>query len=74
MSGSHSIGHRLSFDGALCTVRWVGDVPGTSGTWLGVEWDDQARGKHDGSHKGVRYFTCIYSFTFSYSLAHLTIF
>ncbi|KAI0466470.1 Thioesterase/thiol ester dehydrase-isomerase [Xylaria cf. heliscus] len=53
-----SVGDRLSFDGATCTVRYVGEVAGTSGTWLGVEWDDAARGKHDGSHKGARYFTC----------------
>ena len=27
------------------------------GEWLGVEWDDPTRGKHDGSHQGKRYFT-----------------
>ncbi|RYP54352.1 hypothetical protein DL768_000926 [Monosporascus sp. mg162] len=52
------VGDRLSFDGAVCTVRYVGEVAGTSGSWLGVEWDDPSRGKHDGSHNGVRYFTC----------------
>ncbi|XXG93873.1 hypothetical protein Hte_000122 [Hypoxylon texense] len=52
------LGDRLSYDGAVCTVRFVGEVSGTSGSWLGVEWDDPTRGKHDGSHKGVRYFTC----------------
>ncbi|KAK1844799.1 CAP-Gly domain-containing protein [Colletotrichum chrysophilum] len=36
-----------------------GPVTGTSGTWLGVEWDDTGRGKHDGQHKDVRYFTCL---------------
>ncbi|KAI0385801.1 Thioesterase/thiol ester dehydrase-isomerase [Hypomontagnella monticulosa] len=52
------IGDRLSYDGAVCTVRYIGEVEGTSGVWLGVEWDDPARGKHYGSHKGIRYFTC----------------
>ncbi|EPE08919.1 tubulin-specific chaperone e [Ophiostoma piceae UAMH 11346] len=54
------VGQRLSYDGALCTVRYVGEVAGTAsgGTWLGVEWDDPTRGKHDGVHKGVRYFSC----------------
>ncbi|KAF4983487.1 hypothetical protein FZEAL_1110 [Fusarium zealandicum] len=52
------VGQRISYDGALCTVRFIGEVAGTTGTWLGVEWDDSARGKHNGSHKGVRYFTC----------------
>ncbi|KAM5380213.1 hypothetical protein ACJZ2D_003664 [Fusarium nematophilum] len=58
MTTSHRIGQRISYDGALCTVRFIGSVAGTTGTWLGVEWDDSARGKHDGCHKGVRYFTC----------------
>lgn len=55
----HGVGQRISFDGALCTVRYVGPVKSTSGSWLGVEWDDPVRGKHDGSHKDVRYFTCL---------------
>lgn len=55
----HQIGQRLSYDGVLCTVRFIGAVTGTTGTWLGVEWDDASRGKHDGSHKGVRYFSCL---------------
>ncbi|RFU80904.1 tubulin-specific chaperone e [Trichoderma arundinaceum] len=59
MSQNHHIGQRISYDGAPCTVRYVGGVAGTTGGWLGVEWDDAARGKHDGSHKGTRYFTCI---------------
>ncbi|KAJ5884242.1 hypothetical protein N7504_011814 [Penicillium tannophilum] len=57
MSGS-DIGQRRSFDGQLCTIRYVGGVQGTTGDWLGVEWDDPTRGKHAGEHKGVRYFTC----------------
>ncbi|KAK1755181.1 hypothetical protein QBC47DRAFT_323971 [Echria macrotheca] len=52
------IGQRRSYDGALCTVRYTGEVAGTSGSWLGVEWDDGSRGKHDGQHNGVRYFSC----------------
>ncbi|KAI1336840.1 Thioesterase/thiol ester dehydrase-isomerase [Xylariaceae sp. FL0016] len=53
------VGDRLSYDGAICTVRYVGQVSGTTGSWLGVEWDDQGRGKHDGAHKGTRYFSCL---------------
>ncbi|KAJ6826854.1 tubulin-folding cofactor E [Iris pallida] len=37
------------------TVRYVGQVEGYSGLWVGVEWDD-GEGKHDGSVNGVRYF------------------
>ncbi|GAB1310154.1 hypothetical protein MFIFM68171_00364 [Madurella fahalii] len=58
MSPIAQIGQRRSYDGALCTVRYIGEVVGTTGTWLGVEWDDPERGKHDGQHKGVRYFSC----------------
>lgn len=60
MSHKFYIGDRLSFDGALCTVRYIGNVEGTKGDWLGVEWDDTFRGKHSGEHKGKRYFTCNY--------------
>lgn len=41
------------------TVRYVGPVDGHEGiTWVGVEWHDPSRGKHDGSIGGKRYFTC----------------
>ncbi|KZS89988.1 RNI-like protein, partial [Sistotremastrum niveocremeum HHB9708] len=48
------LGARLNHNGSLGTVRYVGAVEGTTGTWLGVEWDDPARGKHSGKE----YFTC----------------
>ncbi|GLA50382.1 hypothetical protein AnigIFM63604_006437 [Aspergillus niger] len=57
MQAAH-VGQRRSYAGDLCTVRYVGTVEGTSGEWLGVEWDDPTRGKHSGEHRGVRYFTC----------------
>ncbi|KZF26408.1 putative tubulin-specific chaperone [Xylona heveae TC161] len=58
MDADFHLGQRLSFDGALCTVRYTGEVKGTSGRWLGVEWDDVGRGKHSGEHGGIRYFEC----------------
>lgn len=58
MNTAYSVGQRRSFNGALCTIRYVGNVNGTAGEWLGVEWDDETRGKHSGEHGGVRYFTC----------------
>lgn len=61
MAAAFHPGKRLSFNGDLCTVRYVGQVQGTKGEWLGVEWDDPTRGKHDGSHAGVRYFECMAS-------------
>ncbi|RVX71755.1 hypothetical protein B0A52_03939 [Exophiala mesophila] len=55
----HYINQRLSFNDAPCTVRWIGTLPKTTGTWLGVEWDDVSRGKHDGTYDGRRIFRCI---------------
>ncbi|XP_054460058.1 tubulin-specific chaperone E [Anoplopoma fimbria] len=53
-----SAGRRVSCDGERATVRYVGPVPPTAGLWLGVEWDNPERGKHNGTHGGVQYFTC----------------
>jgi dynactin complex subunit len=44
--------------GYFGTVKYFGPVDGTTGLWLGVEWDDPARGKHDGIKDGKRYFDC----------------
>ncbi|KAJ7681776.1 hypothetical protein B0H17DRAFT_1075669 [Mycena rosella] len=51
-------GTRLSLAGHTGTVKYVGAVDNTAGIWLGVEWDDPKRGKHDGIKDGKRYFTC----------------
>lgn len=53
-----AVGTRFSQGPHRGTVRYVGEVPSTRGIWLGVEWDDAGRGKHDGTHDGVRYFAC----------------
>lgn len=53
-----TVGARISQGPWRGTIRYVGPVPPTEGIWLGIEWDDASRGKHDGSHKGVRYFSC----------------
>lgn len=52
------IGTRISHLEHIGTVKFFGLVHGTTGTWLGVEWDDPQRGKHDGAKGGVQYFTC----------------
>ncbi|KAI0093897.1 hypothetical protein BDY19DRAFT_919480 [Irpex rosettiformis] len=53
-----SVGTRLVHSGYLGTIRFVGPVDGTQGPWLGVEWDDSKRGKHDGDKDGKKYFHC----------------
>lgn len=58
MTTGFYVGRRLSYDGSLCTVCYIGVLAGTKGDWLGVEWDDTTRGKHDGTHKGQRIFAC----------------
>ncbi|CEN59388.1 hypothetical protein ASPCAL01839 [Aspergillus calidoustus] len=59
MAHHELVNQRRSYNGDLCTIRYVGKVEGTSGEWLGVEWDDPTRGKHSGQHQGERYFTCL---------------
>ncbi|NWX87959.1 TBCE protein, partial [Nothoprocta pentlandii] len=53
-----ALGRRVLCGTEYATVRYVGTVPPTAGTWLGVEWDDPQRGKHDGTHEGTQYFKC----------------
>ncbi|XP_073483687.1 tubulin-specific chaperone E isoform X5 [Aquarana catesbeiana] len=55
---SEVFGRRIICDGEYGTVCYVGTIPPTSGLWLGIEWDNPLRGKHNGSHEGRRYFTC----------------
>ncbi|TVU18414.1 hypothetical protein EJB05_34510, partial [Eragrostis curvula] len=38
------------------TVRYLGPVDGHAGDWVGVDWDEGAGGRHDGSVAGRRYF------------------
>ena len=51
-------GSRIRLAEHFGTIRFVGQVDGTTGIWLGVEWDDPKRGRHDGVKDNKRYFTC----------------
>ena len=61
-----AIGHRCQDShGSRGTVRYVGGVATSKNpetVWIGVEWDDATRGKHDGSVEKdgttTRYFRC----------------
>ncbi|CAG8485532.1 411_t:CDS:10 [Diversispora eburnea] len=48
---------RIQIEDQIATVRYIGPVP-PKGEWIGLEWDNVSRGKHDGVHDDVRYFTC----------------
>ena len=61
-STAWQVGERVLVDkeqSEPATVLYVGEVQGTHGDWVGVEFDRPGRGKHDGSHGGVRYFDCL---------------
>lgn len=49
---------RVQIGGCKAAVRYVGEVQGQTGAWVGLEWDDVARGKNDGSTGGRSYFDC----------------
>ncbi|XP_058793818.1 tubulin-specific chaperone E [Phymastichus coffea] len=50
------IGSRVGCEGHIGTVKYVGTVGDTKGQWLGIDWDDPSRGKHNGTYEGVEYF------------------
>lgn len=51
-------GTRIKLSGYTGTVHFAGEVDKTTGIWIGVEWDDPQRGRHNGMNDGKRYFTC----------------
>ncbi|XP_060840515.1 tubulin-specific chaperone E [Rhopalosiphum padi] len=50
------VGRKVSVGAFTGFARYVGPIPGTEDLWVGIEWDDPNRGKHDGIHNGIRYF------------------
>ena len=53
-----SIGSRVQIGNCKATVKYFGEVKDQTGNWIGLEWDDAARGKNDGSTSRSRYFSC----------------
>ena len=66
MEPNIEIGSRVEVEGEKGTVRYVGSVATSKKAetrWVGIEWDNEGRGKHDGSvttndNQTHRYFTC----------------
>lgn len=54
------IGRRILFNNSCATVRYFGPLINKSETelWVGVEWDEAGRGKHNGTVGDHRYFLC----------------
>ncbi|KAL0273899.1 UNVERIFIED_CONTAM: hypothetical protein PYX00_006466 [Menopon gallinae] len=53
----YEVGSRIFVSGERGTIMYIGEVLNTEGVWLGIDWDNPARGKHDGTQMGIRYFT-----------------
>lgn len=51
-----NIGQRIECGGKYGTVMYIGEIVSTKGLWLGIDWDDATRGKHNGLYNGVEYF------------------
>lgn len=57
---------RVSFNGEKGTVRYRGKLQHkvdnakikADEDWLGAEWDDSTKGKHNGTVEGFEYFKC----------------
>lgn len=60
MASKFHVNQRLSYLAFRCTVRYIGSVEGTTGEWLGVEWDTLEKGKHSGEYQGKKYFECLH--------------
>ncbi|XP_071641418.1 tubulin-specific chaperone E-like isoform X1 [Temnothorax longispinosus] len=57
----YEIPSRIECDGYRGTLKYVGPVGNTKGEWLGIDWDDSTRGKHNGTYEGVKYFQARHS-------------
>ena len=55
---SKDVGVRVVAKGQRGTIRYVGEVYGQDGTWVGIELDKVGCGKNDGMAHEHRYFTC----------------
>jgi len=56
--GGFEVGQRVTCDGRVGTVRFVGFLAFAPGKYLGVELDKKFRGKNNGEARGKRYFSC----------------
>lgn len=50
------VGGRIQCSDFIGTIKYIGTLEGHSSTWLGIDWDDPTRGKHNGNLNGKQYF------------------
>jgi len=61
---SFKLGNRIICDGFMGNIRYIGPLnklsesQGVEEIWIGIEWDDPNRGKHNGTVNGFKYFEC----------------
>ena len=53
------LNRRVMLKEAKGVVKYCGEVEGTTGIWIGVDWDNKERGKHSGSFNGKQYFKAL---------------
>lgn len=52
-----TLNQRLDYQGNRGVIRYIGPVPReASQIFIGVEWDDPKRGKHNGTFQNIKYF------------------
>ncbi|XP_015124320.1 tubulin-specific chaperone E isoform X2 [Diachasma alloeum] len=57
---NYKIGQRIACDGHYGTIYYIGAIENTAGLWLGIDWDNPGRGKHNGTYHDKEYFKARY--------------
>lgn len=54
------IDRKIEIKNNIGSIRYIGPLlhKEDSDIWIGIEWDDTSRGKHNGSVDNIQYFTC----------------
>ncbi|KAF6776674.1 hypothetical protein AHF37_03303 [Paragonimus kellicotti] len=50
------VGDRVVHEEHFGTIYYVGELPNSADVWLGINWDNPNRGRHNGTYKGHQYF------------------
>jgi dynactin complex subunit len=54
------IGQRVESQGKFGSIRYLGKLTNNpkagDDLWLGIEWDEEGQGKHNGTVDGFKYF------------------